>query len=710
MIRRRKNTSTFWSEYCFDDVKIQNDTLQQNLIQDNIDFNIVNNNEKYITKMHIDITKINNDDNITNNDDNITNNDVNIDCVQVIPKDSISYDHINTLVFSSSEMYVLSILGRIDRMQIENRLNLNNITNYISSSFGTIVIVYLAFGYSPKEILQIFNQNLTWINDNIFSILENFGIFEITHFVDELLKPLNIKLGLMDDTPEKNSNISNKLTLEYIHDNTGKNCIFIGYNFSKNKTIIYSRKTHSEIPINDLIVKCCILPFIFKKHKSSKPSNVLENNNEKILNEYLRTNINEDDLYIDYSLIDTQEYEHATMLVDKIKILFFKVNTIHQEKNIDVKNNNIIEMIKQIFEIIQQKINTMEYHQIDNRNIINIEVNSYNKILLFDKCQKHKELINLFCNGFNINTNYIENNTIKQLTEINIKNKEYTGIVISGGGTNVYLLLGGIKYCLENNIIDLNKIETYIATSAGSILCIVLALNFTFEQLIDVYLENSERLKLNMNELCITTIIKQKSIYSNKILINSYESFFIKYRNGQIPTLLDIKINYNKELVFTVFNLTKNKIEYLNYKNSPDLLVTIACAMTSCLPIIFNPIEYNNCFYIDGGIKINYPVEKTHEYLNQKFIGYHLHYINNFIKMNLLDFLYYFSFENCRKYKKQQIKISKNCKSYNFDIIVDENRDTQSFLTVTKNTIKKLMDTGHDIMKQHSKNSNNKST
>ena len=58
------------------------------------------------------------------------------------------------------------------------------------------------------------------------------------------------------------------------------------------------------------------------------------------------------------------------------------ISKIFSEKNIDVKNNNIIEMIKQIFEIIQQKINTMEYHQIDNRNIINIEVNSYNKILL----------------------------------------------------------------------------------------------------------------------------------------------------------------------------------------------------------------------------------------------------------------------------------------------------------------------------------------
>jgi NTE family protein len=314
------------------------------------------------------------------------------------------------------------------------------------------------------------------------------------------------------------------------------------------------------------------------------------------------------------------------------------------------------------------------------------------------------------CHNISVGTNYIQNDIVKQLTEINIENKDYTGMVLSGGGTNVYLLLGGIKYCLENNIINLNKIETYIATSAGSIISVVLALNFTFEELIDVYLENSKKFNLNFKDLCITTRIKEKSIYSNKILINSYESFFIKFRNGQIPTLSDIKNNYNKELVFTVFNLTKNKIEYLNYKNSPDLLVTIACAMTSCLPIIFNPIEYNNCFYIDGGAKINYPVEKTHEFLNQKFIGYHLNFINNFTKMNPLEFLYYFSVENCRKYEEQQIKVSKNCTSYNFAVIIDENRDTKSFLTITKNMITKLMDTGYENMKQHLKYSNIKST
>jgi NTE family protein len=60
-------------------------------------------------------------------------------------------------------------------------------------------------------------------------------------------------------------------------------------------------------------------------------------------------------------------------------------------------------------------------------------------------------------------------------------------------------------------------------------------------------------------------------------------------------------------------------LEYLNYKNSPDLLVTYACVMSSCIPIVFNPFEYKNNLYLDGCVLSNFPVEYTSEYKNINF-------------------------------------------------------------------------------------------
>lgn len=585
------------------------------------------------------------------------------------------YNHIETLVFSSSEMYILSILGQIDKLLISKKLKLNNIKNYVSSSLGTVVTVYLAFQYSPKQIIQIFYNNLLFTNNNILNIVNTFGIFEISCFINKLLEPIYIKLGCIP-------------TIKDIYNLTNVNCIFIGYNFTKNKINLYNYKTHPDTKIDEVIQKCCIIPFLFKKYTNNSSEIDLE------------------DLYIDYSLIDDNEYEYAIKFFNKSKLLLLKTDIIYKNENINMNNISIFEYAKYVFETKQiRDKNYIENSYYSNViNIININVKRYNKILLFDELIKYKEFINLYCEGFEnslkntdgINTQNQNNNTLQN-------DSRYSGMVISGGATNVFNLVGGIKYCLENNIINLNDIDTFIGTSAGSFVCTMLALNFNIEDVIDVYVNDiSKKLNFNFKNIYITERINEKSICSNKVLIESYEQIFIKHNDGQIPTLLDIKNKYGKNIIYTVFNITKNKLEYINYENSPDLLVTHACAMSSCIPFVFNPIEYNKCFYIDGGIKSNYSVEVTEEYPYKKFIGFGLTFLSNCSKMNIFEFLHNFIFSNLRKYQVTKIKKSTNCDSYCMSIIYDDdddyNRNGESLLVVTKNTITKYMERGYKYM------------
>jgi predicted acylesterase/phospholipase RssA len=590
--------------------------------------------------------------------------------VQII--DEIDYNNIETLVFSSTEMYTLSILGYIDKLMITNKINISNIKNYVSSSLGTIIILYLSFKYTPKEIIQIFYDNLSFVNSNIFNIVNTFGIFEIKHFINKLLEPLYNKLGYIP-------------TLKEIYNLTNIQCVFIGYNFTKNKIIIYNYKTFPNIKVDEVIQKCCIIPFLFKKY----------------LNE--ETEIDIEDIYIDYSLIDNKEYEYAIKIFNKSKILLLKTNVIYDEENIDINNISIFEYAKNLFETIQNREDEIINFSYDSNiinNIINIEIKKYNKTLVFDEYVKYKEFLNLYCNGFNFNQKNNNNNDRQfkcKNEDINITS-EYTGIVIAGGGTNVFNLVGGIKYCMDNNIIDINSIDTFIGTSAGSFVCTMLALNFKIEDVIDVYVNDiSKKLNFNIKNLYITEILNQKSIYPNKLLIESYEIMFIKYRDGNIPTLLDIKNNHGKNIIYTVFNVTKNRLEYLNYENSPDLLVTQACAMSSCIPFAFNPIEYKKCFYIDGGIKSNYSIEVINNY-NKKFIGFGLTFLSNYSRMNLFEFLFYFIFENSRKYQVTKIKKATNCDSYSMCIVYDDDREGESLLVVTKNIINKYMDSGYKFM------------
>jgi predicted acylesterase/phospholipase RssA len=589
---------------------------------------------------------------------------------------NIDYFNIETLIFSSTEMYILSILGHIDKLIINNKINMDNIKNYVSSSLGTIVILYLSFKYKPKEILQIFYDNLLFISDNIFNIADTFGIFEIKNFVNKLLEPLYNKLGYIP-------------TLKDIYNLTNIHCIFIGYNFTRNKVILYNYKKYPETKIDEVIQKCCIIPILFKKYL----------NNE--------TKIDLEDLYIDYSLIDNREYDYSINIFNKSKVLLLKTNIIYENDTVDINNINIFEYVKNIFETVQNREKEQE-NKLFSPNVIDINIKKYNKTLLFDEHVKYKEYVNLYCYGFNYNINYIsnENNNIyndeidNKINEMSIdKISKYTGIVIGGGGTNAYNLLGCIIYCIDNKIIDMNTIDTFIGTSAGSFFCTILALNFKKEEVIDVYLNCFlNKLDINISNIDIIERLNKKSIYPNKILIESYEMIFIKYRDGNIPTLLDIKNNYGKNLIYTVFNVTKNKLEYLNYENAPELLVTQACAMSSCIPFVFNPIEFNKCYYLDGGIKSNYSVEVTNNYSNKRFIGFGLTFLSNYTKMNILEYIFYITSENSRKHQVTKIKNAINCDSYCMNIVYDDDRDSNSLLAVTQNTINKFIDKGYKYM------------
>ena len=593
------------------------------------------------------------------------------------------YENINTFVFSSSEMYILSILGYIDKLIEHNILKngLNNINTFISSSFGTIAIVYLSFGYTPKEILSIFFEYFKLKNDSILNIYKTFGIFDISYFIECLLNSLILKLGYIP-------------TLNEIYKLTNKNCIFVSYCLNKSKVITYSYKNYPNVKINELIKNCCTVPIFFKKNENKGTQ----------------------DLYVDYSFIDNREQNYIDFIdnLNNVNILNFKVNIIDNKYIFYDKHTNIFNYLKQLINITQNKVNINEKL---NSNILikNIEFNikSYEQLLLLDDEQRYKELLNLYCFGYDIELPLVKLNNVNDKNEKDEsliskeEFKKYQGIVISGGGTNVFCLLGCIEYCLQNNIINLSEINVLIGTSAGSFVSVLLAMGFKINEITEMYTLQDLNSKFNIditnidviNNINITERISEKSIYSNKIILKIYDEMILKKTNGIIPTLLDIKNKYNKEVVICTFNLTTNKLEYLNYLNSPDLLVTHACAMSSCIPLVFNPIEYNKCFYVDGGMKENYPINCTEFYSDMNFIGFCLNFSSNYTKMNFLEYLIYFIFENARNNQEKMIRKSKNCTSYCFDIIYDNKREGQSLFCVNEKIILECINNGINFMK-----------
>lgn len=215
----------------------------------------------------------------------------------------------------------------------------------------------------------------------------------------------------------------------------------------------------------------------------------------------------------------------------------------------------------------------------------------------------------------NANTNDVETQTnevhekIEIITNdiINLTIPNPTTLVLSGGSVRGFGLLGAISFLDELGA--LNKIKRYVATSVGAIISTLLSIGYSpFEiynhvQSIRTF-DKDEMIKMSN----ILSLILFRGLYSvSKMLDPIYR--MIHRKAGITVTLKNIQEIYQKTLVFCTYDITNHRTVYLSPENNPDMLVTDALAMTCCLPLLFNAYEFQDAFYIDGGLADVFPIK-----------------------------------------------------------------------------------------------------
>jgi len=184
---------------------------------------------------------------------------------------------------------------------------------------------------------------------------------------------------------------------------------------------------------------------------------------------------------------------------------------------------------------------------------------------------------------------------------------DYKNLVISGGGFNGYQFFGIIKYLNENNL--LNNIDNFIGVSMGAFINLIIILEYKYSD-IDKFL-----IKFNFNkifDLKFEKILLEENVrgLSNGDNFNKLiKKFLINKDCDENITLKELYEKTKKKLTIGVTNLTLDKFELIDHERFPDIPVYLALRMSSCIPLFFEPIEYNNNFYVDGVIKDNFPIQ-----------------------------------------------------------------------------------------------------
>ena len=183
------------------------------------------------------------------------------------------------------------------------------------------------------------------------------------------------------------------------------------------------------------------------------------------------------------------------------------------------------------------------------------------------------------------------------------KRSHYSTLVLSGGSVKCVSTLGSIQYGFDNML--LQRVHTFIGTSAGAILCYLLCIGFTPIEII-MYLCGHGVFSRN-HHIDIVSMMNGTGALDYSILSSHLERMTID-KIGRLVTFQDVWNLFNKRLTMTTYNLSKDRIEYLSVDTTPDMPCLTALRQTCSLPFVFEAYKYTGDYYIDGGIYENFPI------------------------------------------------------------------------------------------------------
>jgi NTE family protein len=200
-------------------------------------------------------------------------------------------------------------------------------------------------------------------------------------------------------------------------------------------------------------------------------------------------------------------------------------------------------------------------------------------------------------------------NIIESDTKRNNKLFNKKILVLSGGGTKGFVYYGAFKALEELNI--LKNIKTFVGTSIGTF--------FAFLYLCGYNATEMEEFMYLFNPKKMTSIESLENIsfleIFNKFGLDDGEGMRIvinKLLKGkgikENATLLDFYQFNKKKFIITTVCVNTKDVEYLSYENYPNLKVCDAIRMSTCIPLYYKPVLFNNKYYVDGGFIDNYPI------------------------------------------------------------------------------------------------------
>ena len=183
-------------------------------------------------------------------------------------------------------------------------------------------------------------------------------------------------------------------------------------------------------------------------------------------------------------------------------------------------------------------------------------------------------------------------------------------LVLSGGAAAGLAIYGALKYLSQNNYWNINNITSIYATSVGSLLSVIISLNYDWESLDDYIIKRPWDKIVSFTPEDLFNIWLKKGMFDANTIKEVLSSLLTAKDLSESTTLKEFYEYNNIEIHMYTVNInesTPTKID-ISYKTHPNLELYKAVTMSCAIPIIFTPVYDNSGCYVDGGIINNFPL------------------------------------------------------------------------------------------------------
>lgn len=198
--------------------------------------------------------------------------------------------------------------------------------------------------------------------------------------------------------------------------------------------------------------------------------------------------------------------------------------------------------------------------------------------------------------------------------------EDYESIILPPGGGKIFIVLGALSWLDRRGHLD--NVTSWVGCSAGAIVSLYKVMGYS---IIDIIEKTKDVNIFGSINLQLAEIKEKKGLIAHEVLREPiYDAMIDKC--GSELTLSELYELTGLNLTIVTVRLDRNNNEsqktiYLNHVSHPDLSAITAVIMSSNIPGVFQQLEYDGFYYIDGAFGNPFPINIDY---NKKRLAFYI--------------------------------------------------------------------------------------